>query len=475
MRHFAAELEQDGFVVRYVRLDEPGNTGSLAGEVRRAITDLAPEAVIATEPGEWRVETAMRAWCDGLNVPLSIRPDTSFLCSREQFMAWAADRRSLLMESFYRIMRKQLGLLMDVDGEPVGGAWNFDAENRNPLPRDASPPEPLWIEPDAITREVLTLVAQRFGSHFGKLEPFGFAVTRADALRVLDRFIEERLPFFGDYQDAMRQALPVAGRLSLEPASHTARFLFHAVISPYLNAGLLLPLEVCRRAEAAYEQGLVPLNAAEGFIRQIGGWREYMRGVYWLKMPDFEHANALAADHDLPGWYWTGETDLNCLAQVIGQTRDEAYAHHIQRLMVAGNFALLIGAKPEQVNEWYLVVYADAYQWVELPNVSGMILFADGGFVGSKPYAASGQYINRMSDYCQHCRFDVHKRSGPDACPFNYLYWDFLARNRAKLESNRRLAMPYRTLDKMSVERRAEIASDARRFLDSLPPYSPAP
>ena len=356
------------------------------------------------------------------------------------------------MEFFYREMRRKTGLLMDGDA-PVGGFWNFDQENRKPLPRDARLPARRRFEPDEVTRGVMAIVGDRFEGHFGSLESFGWAVTRDEALEALDHFIAVCLPNFGDYQDAMKQG---------------NSFLHHAIISPYLNIGLLTAREVCIRAEMAWREGKAPLNAAEGFIRQILGWREYVRGLYWLKMPDYAESNALQATRDLPGFYWSGETEMNCLRQVIGATRRHAYAHHIQRLMVTGNFALLAGLAPRQVEAWYLLVYADAFEWVELPNTHGMALFADGGVMASKPYAASGAYIDRMSDYCVSCAYDPKLKVGPKACPFNYLYWDFLMRNEERLKGNPRLAMPYRTLARMDVGRRSAIAADARRFLDAL-------
>jgi deoxyribodipyrimidine photolyase-related protein len=328
MRHHARALEQDGITVRYVRLDDPQNTGSLAGEVKRAVDELAPDRLIVTEPGEWRVLQMMRDWQAELHVPVEIREDDRFVCSHAEFSDWAQGRKQLRMEFFYREMRKKTGLLMD-DGKPMGDAWNFDADNRKSLPEDVAPPKREQFEPDEITREVMTLVAARFDNHFGGLEPFWLAVTRADALKALDHFITDCLPSFGDYQDAMKQGEP---------------FLFHGLISPYLNVGLLDPIECCARAEAAYANRQAPLNAVEGFIRQIIGWREYVRGIYWLKMPDYAETNALGAQRSLPAFYWTGETDMNCMRQCVEETRRHAYAHHIQRLMVTGNFALLAGS-----------------------------------------------------------------------------------------------------------------------------------
>ena len=458
MRHFAAELEAEGVRVDYVRLDDSANTGSFTGELMRAIARHEPDRVVVTEPGEWRVWEMMQAWRDDAAVPVQIRDDNRFLCPRADFAAWAGDRRSLRMETFYRGMRRRTGLLMD-GGEPTGGRWNFDAENRKGLPKGHALPERVGFPPDAVTREVIALVEAAFADHFGATEAFAWPVTRADALAAFRDFLAVGLPHFGDYQDAMRTGAP---------------FLYHALISPALNAGLLTPEEVCRAAERAYREGAAPLHCVEGFIRQILGWREYVRGLYWARMPDYAGSNALEATRDLPWFYWSGETEMNCLAQSIADTRAHAYAHHIQRLMVTGNFALLAGIAPAQVEEWYLVVYADAYEWVELPNVHGMVLWADGGVMGSKPYAASGAYINRMSDYCRGCAYDVAQRTGPTACPFNALYWNFLITHADRLSGNPRLAMPYRNLARLDPSLRAEIQAQAARFLDGLAaPSSP--
>ena len=452
MRHFAEDLRREGVRVDHVALDDPANTGSFGGELKRAVARHAPDAVFVTEPGEWRVWEMMQDWREELGVPLHVFADTRFICSRTEFAAWAHGRKSYRMEFFYREMRRKTGLLMEGE-EPQGGQWNFDPDNRKALPKGVTAPERSGFSPDETTREVLDLVAKRFPENFGDLEPFRWGVTRADALAALASFVADALPRFGDYQDAMKTGEP---------------FLFHGLISPYLNCGLLGPLEVCRAAEEAWRAGRAPLNAVEGFIRQIIGWREYVRGIYWLEMPDYAQTNALSATRKLPWFYWSGETKMNCLAQCVADTRRHAYAHHIQRLMVTGNFALLAGVAPAQIEAWYLAVYADAYDWVELPNTHGMVMWADGGLLGSKPYAASGAYIDRMSDYCGSCAYDVKAKAGERACPFNYLYWNFLIENEARLGRNPRMAMPYRTLARMTPDRRAEIAADARRFLDAL-------
>lgn len=455
MRHFADELRHAGIRVDYRRLDDEDNRGSFRGEVLAAVARHRPRRVVVTEPGEWRVRRDMDGWAEAAGVAVEIREDDRFVCSHADFGLWADGRRTLRMEYFYREMRKRTGLLLDDVGEPAGGKWNYDADNRKALPAGLVPPEPLRFEPDAITREVMALVGRRFGNHFGDLEPFWFGVTAADAERAAAHFVDTALPLYGDYQDAMKEG---------------EKTLYHAVISPYLNAGLLDPLAVCHRVEQAYRDGRAPLNAAEGFIRQIVGWREYVRGIYWLKMPSYAETNFLGAGRRLPGFYWSGETELNCIRQCVTQTREEAYAHHIQRLMVTGNFALIAGIDPRDVCEWYLSVYADAYEWVELPNTHGMALFADGGLLGSKPYAASGKYIDRMSDYCRNCRYDVRKSTGPDACPFNFLYWDFIARNRPRLTRNTRMTMIYRSLERMDTDKVAAMRTQAASFLDALTP-----
>jgi deoxyribodipyrimidine photolyase-related protein len=453
MRHFADSMRRAGIRVDYVRLDDPGNEGTLRLELTRALRRHRPTRVVATEPGEYRLWRDMRQWAADCGLPVDIRADDRFFCGRAEFAAWAKGRRQLRMEFFYREMRRRHGVLMDSSGIPCGGAWNFDRENRKSLPPGVAAPPRFRSEPDSTTRDVLALVAARFADHFGDLEPFSFAVTAEDAEAAFAHFLAHALPGFGDYQDAMRSGDAV---------------LFHSLLSVYLNIGLLDPRAVCRRVEAEYRAGRVPLNAAEGFIRQILGWREYVRGIYWLKMPEYAEMNALDAGRPLPAFYWSGETEMNCLRQCIGQTRAEAYAHHIQRLMVTGNFALLAGLSPREVCEWYLIVYADALEWVELPNTHGMALFADGGVLGSKPYAASGKYIDRMSDYCRECRFDVRKVSGPEACPFNYLYWNFLIANERMLADNPRLAMPYRNLARMAPERVQAIRASAQAFLSTL-------
>lgn len=453
MRHFFKDLQNAGWQsLDYVPLDQTGNTGSLIGEVERALMRHEITRVILVEPGEYSLFKSMEDWPETLDLPVTILPDDRFLCSIEEFHTWASGRKELRMETFYREMRRKTGLLME-GAKPEGGKWNYDHDNREKASADQVFPDIPIFQPDEITREVLTLVEAHFPDHVGTLDGFGFAVTRDDALLCLDAFIRERLETFGRFQDAM-----LVGQ----------RFMSHSILSPYINAGLLSPIEVCERAAEAYYAGAAPLNAVEGFIRQVIGWREYIRGIYWLEMPEYLDLNFFGADRALPAFYWTGKTDMLCLSQAIDQTLEEAYAHHIQRLMITGNFAMLIGANPKDVHEWYLAVYIDAFEWVELPNTLGMSQFGDGGRMSTKPYASGGNYINKMSNYCKSCTYSVSKKTGEGACPFNYLYWDFLARNRSQLKSNHRIARIYSTWDRMGEEKQSAYRASARRFLDAL-------
>ena len=452
MRHFAEALRTEGINVDYIYLEEEGNTGSFSGELLRAIKRHQVEKVIVTEPSEWRVWKMMREFSSTPGIQVEIRTDNRFLCSHDEFSRWASGRKAMRMEHFYRWMRRQTGWLMK-DSKPEGGKWNFDAMNRRTLPRNLEIPPRRRVKPDDTTKVVMELIESRFPAHFGDLETFAWAVTREGALEALRDFIERRLYSFGDYQDAMKSG---------------ENFIFHSALSPYLNLGLLTPREVCLEVIQAYNQGKAPLHSVEGFLRQIIGWREYIRGFYWMHMPDYQKTNYFAADRPLPSFYWTGETDLNCMREAIETTRRNAYAHHIQRLMITGNFALLAGINPAEVEEWYLIVYADAFEWVELPNTHSMALYADGGLLSSKPYSASGAYINRMSDYCSTCVYNPKTRLGSKACPFNYLYWNFLMVNEELLKNNPRMGLTYRNLNRMDNERRIMIKEQTEDFLARL-------
>ncbi|WP_017666695.1 cryptochrome/photolyase family protein [Sandarakinorhabdus sp. AAP62] len=452
MRHFAKELREQGWTVDYVTLDDAHNTGDFAGEVARAAARHNATRIVTVAGGEWRVVESQRAWAERARLLLTILDDDRFLCPIEQFAAWAKGRKRMIMEDFYRIMRRQTGLLMDGD-QPVGGQWNYDQENRKSVPKGHRFTPPLRFAPDAITLDVLALVQARFHNHFGSLDSFAWPVTRAEALTALKDFITHRLPGFGDYQDAM-----VTGEDVLN----------HSLLAPALNLGLLSPLEICQAAEAAFHAGHAPLNAVEGFIRQILGWREYVRGLYWFAGPDYTARNHLAATRPLPALFWGAPTDLKCLSEAVDATSRNAMAHHIQRLMILGNFAMLVGTDPREVHRWYLAVYADAIEWVEAPNVIGMSQFADGGLMATKPYAAGGAYVNGMSDHCKHCRYDVKQRTGPNACPLNALYWDFLARHEALLSSNQRLWRMYDGWRRFAPEEQARIRAQAAAFLTNL-------
>ena len=447
MRHFAEALRQRGHRLIYHEY-QPGGPSSL-GEVL-AMHAGEFEQLHVTQCGEHRLHEHMVQWQS--QWPLTIHNDTRFLTTLDEFADWARGRKQLRMEYFYREQRKKTALLMAGD-QPEGGQWNFDADNREAYkgtPTDG----PLRFQPDDITRSVLATVQTHFDHHFGDLDNYWFGATHEQAEQAFQHFLESQLPQFGSYQDAMRQ---------------DDDWLFHSVISIYLNIGLLDPLTLCQRAEVEYAAGRAPLNAVEGFIRQIIGWREYVRGIYWLKMPEYADMNGLDAHRTLPDFYWDeSKTDMNCLKQAVRLTREEAWSHHILRLMVTGNFALLIGVAPKHLAEWYLAVYADAFEWVELPNVLGMVGHADGGYLGSKPYAAGGKYISRQGDYCDHCRFSPKKDIGPQACPMNSLYWHFIDRHTDRFHKHPRMAMIYRTWARMKDEKKQALLAQANGFLAAL-------
>lgn len=448
MRHSAAEMRAAGRVVHYTALDDPEGRGTLADQLTVDVVRLEPASLVMTAPGDWRVLESLRRVAAQADIPLEIREDRHFFCTVREFAAHVGERSTLRMEYFYREQRRRFGILMTPEGKPEGGAWNYDAENRKAFPAQGPgmvPPRAVFA-PDEITRDVLTLVAARFADHPGRLDTFAWPVSRAQALESLTLFIDERLPWFGDAQDAMWPGEP---------------WLWHAHLSAAMNLKLLHPREVVAAAEAAYRAGHAPLASTEGFIRQILGWREYVRGIYWTQMPEYARHNALDAHEPLPAWYWTGDTSMACLADAIGTTLENGYAHHIQRLMVTGLYALLLGVEPTDLHAWYLAVYVDAVEWVELPNTMGMSQFADGGLMGSKPYAASGAYISRMSPHCRACPFDPQKRIGADACPITTLYWDFLMRNETTLAANPRMALQVRNARLLDEEERAAISGRA--------------
>jgi deoxyribodipyrimidine photolyase-related protein len=456
MRHFADELRMKGLPLVYTQLDDTDNRGTLALELSHTITQLRPATLVMTAPGDWRVLQSLRAVAAEHHLPLDLRDDTHFFSTVRDFAVHAKGRKQLRLEYWYRELRQKHGILMD-GKVPVGGQWNFDADNRESFGK-AGPqnvPPPTRFAPDSITQEVMSVVNTRFASHPGTLHSFGWPVTRAQALTALQAFIQERLPLFGLYEDAMWSGEP---------------WLYHSHLSCALNLKLLGAREVVQAAEEAYRAGHAPLAAVEGFIRQILGWREYVRGIYWTQMPEYLEHNALDAHAELPAWYWTGDTDMACLKDAIGQTLEHGYAHHIQRLMVTGLYALLLGVRPQAVHAWYLSVYVDAVEWVELPNTLGMGQFGDGGLMASKPYVASGKYIQRMGNHCKGCQYDPAQSTGKSACPFTTLYWDFLMRHEPMLKKNPRMAMQLKNLARLDVPARETIAAQALSIKSAVSP-----
>ena len=453
MRHFAEVLRVRGMPLVYLRLGEHDFV-TLEASWRHYIDLWQPQKIIVCEPGSYRLQQSLQEIARTCGVPLALRDDTHFLCSRADFAGWAGKGKTLRMEFFYRWMRRRHEVLMEGDG-PAGGLWNFDHDNRDSFGK-AGPQgivKPLRFAPDAITHEVLATVERHFADHPGSLDDFGWPVTRADALAALQDFVTQRLQSFGPHQDAMWREEP---------------FLSHSLLAPALNLKLLDPREVIAAAEQAWRERDLPLAGVEGFIRQILGWREFIRGVYWLEMPALEAANHYGHRRDLPRWFWSGETGMECQRQAIAQTLRYGYAHHIQRLMVTGLFGLLAEIDPRQVSDWYLAVYVDAVEWVELPNVMGMALYADGGRFTSKPYVASGAYLQRMSNYCAGCCYDPKLKTGPRACPITTLYWHFLDAHEAELTANPRTALMVKNIARLDPEQRAAIRLQAGKFLESL-------
>lgn len=461
MRHFAADLIKRKIGIRYINLEDPENTGAFETELTRAITALQPAQIVCTQPGEWRVLTILERVRDATGIPLTILPDEHFLTTVEEFAAWAKDRTALTMEFFYREQRRKTGYLMEGHGkgaQPIGGVWNFDKENRLPFGKQGPSPKPrkpLSFKADTTTRAVINALKQVLPGLPGATEPFGWPVTREQALAALDDFITHRLTNFGAYEDAMWTNEPT---------------LYHATLSSSLNLKLLNPRECCARAIEAFSAGKAPLQSVEAFVRQIIGWREFIRGVYWLEGSEYADRNGLNQQGKLPDFYWTADTDMACMKACVGQVLETGYGHHIQRLMVTGNFALISGVHPRAVSDWYLGMFIDGVDWVTLPNALGMVMHADRrpkaskgvtGLVGTKPYAASGKYIERMSNYCSTCSYDPAERSGPSACPVTVFYWDFLIRTRTQLSQNQRMAMIMKNVDRLTPQTQTQITIDA--------------
>ena len=454
MRHHAQALRAQGWTVDYRQLDDAGNLGTLGLELAAAIERHRPQGLVMTAPGDWRVLQAIKGAAAGAGLPLDIREDRHFFSTVRDFADHAKGRKQIRLEYWYRELRERTGMLMDGD-EPAGGQWNFDADNRESFGKNGPPPipAPTRFEPDDITRDVLTLVGSRFADHPGSLESFAWPLTRDQALHALQAFITERLPQFGRWQDALW-----TGEV----------WLFHSHLAAALNLKLLNPREVVQAAEEAWRTGHADLASVEGFIRQILGWREYVRGVYWLHMPGYLERNALDAQHPLPDFFWTAKTDMACLRDALELTLAHGYAHHIQRLMVTGLYALLLGVSPKAVHGWYLSVYVDAVEWVELPNTLGMSQFGDGGLMASKPYVASGKYLQRMGNHCKGCRYDPAEATGERACPYTTLYWDFLMRHEVELAKNPRMVMQVKNLRRLDDARRQAIQDQAAAHRTSV-------
>lgn len=453
MRHFRDALRERGFTVHYRAMDEHDHD-TLDAALAHDLMLLKPERVVAVKPGEWRLAQSLPQAVKDAGIDWAERPDLHFLCDDDDFAAWAKGRKTLRLEHFYRWLRKREDVLLD-DGEPAGGQWNFDADNRKTFGKRGPGmlPRPPAFPSDALTNEVIALVEERFGSHPGSLDAFDWPLTSAQAEVALDDFIAHRLPMFGHYQDALWQDEP---------------FLYHSLLSAAMNLKMLSPRRVIDAAVNSYRTGRAPIEAVEGFVRQILGWREFVRGVYWLRMPQFLDDNALDADAPLPAFYWTARTDMACMRSALQQTLDLGYAHHIQRLMVTGLFALLLGVRPKEIHAWYLAVYVDAVEWAELPNVLGMSQYADGGRMVSKPYAASGKYIQRMSNYCGGCRYDPANAVGDDACPFTTLYWDFLAQHENRFKAHPRAALQWKSLQRVPADKLVAIRSQAKSLRESF-------
>ncbi|NUN97362.1 MAG: cryptochrome/photolyase family protein, partial [Candidatus Omnitrophica bacterium] len=456
VRHFAEELRARGFTVFHYQLDQPESAELCEAGEEACLRDFVARSGIARlramEAAEYDAQMLLLSVVAGMETPIEVIQNDQFLIHRETFSDWFDSIPDPSMESFYRKRRRETGMLMQED-QPLGGRWNFDGDNRVPPTGNMPIPGSLVFEPDSITRRVIETVERRFPDHFGDTEEFSLPVTREQVLAWLAEFLSQRLRLFGMYQDAM---LAKSNRM------------YHSFLSPYLNHGLLRSAEVLKAVEEAYQNGDAPLNSTEGFIRQVLGWREYLHGFYWMKMPEYREINFFDCHRSIPQLMKDGDTNLKCLKCVIDQSRRDAYAHHIQRLMVIGNFALLIGVEPKAMVRWMMEMYIDAAEWAAVPNVMGMTLYADGGEVGSKPYAASAHYIDKMSDYCHGCHYRERKRVGEKACPLNYLYWNFVGVHQDQLKGNPRMQTAIQMYRHKSPAERKLIETSSQQFLEQL-------
>lgn len=459
MRSFKLLLEKRGHKVHYIKLDDENNQQNLASNIDQVLCFYKASQFEYQLPDEYRLDQQLEQITTTLqsqNIVVNSIDTEHFLTSREELATFFKGKKQYLMESFYRAMRKKHNIMLDKDKKPLGGKWNYDAENRKKW--NGKPAIPIMPDTSKDVRAIYEMIVTTGVKTIGMVDDpqyFNWTTTRDEALLLLKHFTHELLPFFGKYQDAM---------------STQERFLFHSRLSFAMNIKLISPKEVIDAVIQVWQQRPDEIDIAqvEGFVRQILGWREYMRGIYWAKMPDYQQLNYFNYTNKLPDFYWTGKTDLNCLHHSITQSLENAYAHHIQRLMVTGNFALLMGVDPDEVDKWYLGIYMDAIEWVEITNTRGMSQFADGGIVGTKPYIASANYMHKMGDYCKHCKYDKKKRTGEDACPFNALYWNFLMRHKDQLASNRRMSMMYRLLDKMEEKERILLQQTATSFIEKM-------
>lgn len=449
MRRFADELKNAGHKVIYLTLDDADNTQSLEQNIRQQISKQNSIHFEYQLPDEYRLDEQLKVICSSLNISWAHTTTEHFLLYRDALTRFFKGKKQYLMENFYRYVRQKFHILMD-DDEPLQGKWNFDTENRKKYDAKFPLVDPLWFDHDL--SEIKQLIDQYKVNYFGHKDEHHvhFPLSRKEALQLLNYFCKHLLPHFGTYEDAML---------------HQHQTLFHSRLSFALNVKLISPLEVVNKAIKTWEsnKNLISYAQIEGFVRQIIGWREYMRGIYWDRMPGYKELNYFNHTEDLPHWFWDGETKMNCLHKSLGNSLQHAYAHHIQRLMVIGNFSLLLGCHPNQTDEWYLGVYADAVEWVQLPNTHGMSQFADGGVIATKPYVASANYIDKMSDYCRNCVYDKRKRYGEGACPFNSLYWEFFYRHQQKLKGNQRLSFVYKLLDKMDKDEIQKIVAQAEK------------
>ncbi len=457
MRSFATDLENRGHAVTYLKIGDQNNEQSISENIKALIDAHKADKFEYQLPDEYRLNEHLRALCSELEsdgIECNSADTEHFYCSRHYLKTFFEGKKTYLMESFYRRLRKEHDLLMQ-DGKPEGGSWNYDKQNRQTLPKGHRPAEPLLFDHDLteLHEEIMAANVETIGEVVP--ERFIWPINRSECLELLDYFVENALPWFGQFQDAL---------------THESWSVYHSRLSFAMNTKMLSPKEVIRRVLEQYNthKGEIDIAQVEGFIRQILGWREYMRGVYWAHMPEYSQLNYFNHSTPLPSWFWTGETKMTCVRHAVAQSLQYSYAHHIQRLMVTGNFALLAGIHPDEIDEWYLGIYIDAFEWVEITNTRGMSQFADGGIVGTKPYVSSANYIDKMGHYCSGCYYNPKQKTGEKACPFNALYWHFYDRNREVLSTNPRVGMMYRTWDKMKDEAKKGILAKAEDILQNL-------